>query len=209
MDIRPITMQEVRGLCARYHGYGSSGKVAVYAFGVFEGERLVAAYAWQPPAPGAAKSVSPNAPHTVLALSRMVAVPKAARLLKHVSKPLRVQTKRLIDRTRWPVLVTYSDSSLGHTGYVYQCAGWQRDGVTTTKIYENAQGERTSRYSAGKTSVRGLTSVGTAEIQRWTKREVPAGDEGLYCDRYWERVPVPGKFWRSGNQAHTWVRRDP
>ena len=54
-DLRPCTLADVRALCAAHHGYGSAGNVAVYAFGVFEGGRLVAAYAWQPPPPGAAR----------------------------------------------------------------------------------------------------------------------------------------------------------
>jgi hypothetical protein len=34
----------------------------------------------------------------------------------------------LIDRTRWPVLVTYSDIGQGHTGHVYKCSGWEKVG---------------------------------------------------------------------------------
>ena len=106
--------------------YGGSGRVAVYSFGVLEGSTLVAAFAWQPPPVGAARSVNSHAPHGVLALSRMVSVPKEERRLKHVSKPLRFQMLYLIDRTRWPSLVTYSDEGLGHTGFVYQTSGWKK-----------------------------------------------------------------------------------
>lgn len=108
-DIRRCSIEVVRGLCERFHIYESAGGLAVDAFAVYENGEPVAGYAWQPPPPGAAKGVCPEAPQGVLALSRMVAVPKSDRALKHVSKPLREQMKRMIDRTRWPVLVTYSD----------------------------------------------------------------------------------------------------
>lgn len=106
-------MGDVKDLCAKFHGYHGAGSVAVYAFGVYEDGEIVAAYAWQPPPLGGAKSVCPQAPHGVLSLSRMVAVPRDQRRLNHVSKPLRYQMRGLIDRTRWPVLVTYSDEGEG------------------------------------------------------------------------------------------------
>src|SRR6266513_1557813 len=118
--MRRVTLEEVRDLCVRFHGYGSAGASATYAFGVFEGDTLVAAYSWQPPQPGTARAICPEAPQGVLALSRMVAVPTETRTLNHVSKPLRRQMRREIDRTRWPVLVTYSDEGQGHTGHVYK-----------------------------------------------------------------------------------------
>lgn len=67
-DLRPCALAEVRALCEQYHGYQSASGTATYSFGVYEGERFVAAYAWQPPAPGAALSVCPEAPHAVLML---------------------------------------------------------------------------------------------------------------------------------------------
>ena len=150
-DLRRVHLSIVRDLCERFHGYRSAGGVAAYAFAVFEDGLPVAAYAWQPPPPGAAKSVCPEAPHGVLALSRMVAVPKAERFLRHVSKPLRAQMKHEIDRTRWPVLVTYSDEGQGHTGYVYQCSGWEKTSRRRVEIRTDRAGARASRYSNGKT----------------------------------------------------------
>lgn len=125
--MRRVTLKEVRDLCERFHGYGSVGASATYAFGVFEADLCVAAYSWQPPPPGAARSACPEAPEGVLSLSRMVAVPRDDRALNHVSKPLRRQMRREIDRTRWPVLITFSDEGQGHTGYVYKCSGWEKD----------------------------------------------------------------------------------
>ena len=85
----PCSLEVARDLCKSYHGYKSAGGWATYSFAVMEDGRGVAAYVWQPPPPGAAKSVCPEEPAAVLALSRMVAVPKEQRKLKHVSKPSR------------------------------------------------------------------------------------------------------------------------
>lgn len=206
-DIRPITMNEVRALCERFHGYGSSGSVAVYAFGVYEGETLVAAYAWQPPPVGAAKSICPEAPAGVLALSRMVAVPKSERALAHVSKPLRVVMRRMIDRTRWPVLVTYSDEGQGHTGHVYKCSGWQKTVRNCLPFYVDAEGKRVSCYSAGKTDRKRFKQGGVTYLQRWEHRACPAGETDKFMHNAgWRRVPIPGKVWRSGAPAHRWER---
>jgi hypothetical protein len=206
IDIRPCTLDEVRALCVAHHGYGSAGSVAVYAFGVYEDGRLVAAYAWQPPPPGAAASVCPEAPAGVLALSRMVAVPRAERRLNHVSKPLRVQMKRLVDRTRWPVLVTYSDEGQGHTGYVYACSGWTPTTRRMTDVRTDDTGARASRYSNGRTGGRALLIAARTTIQRWEHRACPAGETAAFMARHgWRRVPT-GSVLRSGNVAYRWVR---
>lgn len=69
-DLRSCALDDVRALCARHHGYGSASDVAVYAFGVYEDGRIVAAYAWQPPPPGAARAVCPECPDRVAARAR-------------------------------------------------------------------------------------------------------------------------------------------
>lgn len=206
-DLRRVNLEVVRALCEAHHGYASAGNFSAYAFAVFEDDRAVAGYAWQPPPPSAAKAVSPLAPQSVLSLSRMVAIPKSDRLLKHVSKPLREQMKRGVDRTRWPVLVTYSDEGQGHTGYVYACSGWEKTVKRVAPVYEDADGRRVSRYSNGKTGGRALTHVGETVIQRWEHRVCPPGEEAHWmAQNGWRRVIVPGKVWRSGSQAYTYTR---
>lgn len=207
-DLRPCHLDVVAELVAKYHGYGSIGANATYAFAVYEDDRPVAAYVWQPPPPGAAKSVCPEEPAAVLALSRMVAVPKEKRRLAHVSKPLRRQMRVLIDRGRWPVLVTYSDEGEGHTGHVYKCSGWKATIRSKRPFYLNADGKRTSSYSNGAHGSRELTRGGTTTIQRWEHRACLAGKADRWMKKHgWRRIPLPGRVWRSGNQAFTWVHR--
>ena len=202
-----ISLNDVRCLCEQFHGYGSAGGSATYCFGVIEGNSLVAAYAWQPPPPGAAKNICPEAPQGVLALSRMVAVPKDQRKLNHVSKPLRRQMKMLIDRTRWPVLVTYSDEGQGHTGHVYLCSGWEPTSKAQNPFYLDENGRRASSYSNGKSGGRKLTRGGKTTIQRWEHWTCERGQAGEWMLLHgWVRRAIPGKVWRSGNQAFTYVK---
>ena len=214
--LEPTTIGEVSHLFSDHHAYASVGSVAAYAFAVLEHDVPVAAYVWQPPAPGAARSTCQACPQGVLALSRMVAVPRDQRELRHISKPLRVQMLRLIDRTRWPVLVTYSDESVGHTGYVYKCSGW----MPTTReevVVSTVDGRRVSRYSNGATRTPDGATISKAWIQRWEHWASPAWRIGPMTtavrqflgaitaatfDLNWRRVAIPGKVWRSGNQAY-------
>lgn len=202
-DMRPCTIDVVRGLCERHHGYGSAGSAATYAFAVYEYGAPVAAYAWQPPPPGAAKAVAPDEPGGVLALSRMVAVPRHERSLRHVSRPLRRQMRVLIDRGRWPALVTYSDEGQGHIGHVYKCSGWQPTARSRARIYEDERGRRVSRYRNGRHDTSGLTAAGHTWIQRW-EHHVTEDRAGWMRDHGWRREPT-GKLWRSGTPAMRWV----
>lgn len=205
--LQVVSMKVVHELCQRYHGYGGAGGSSTYAFAVFEDGRPVAAYAWQPPPPGAAKNVCPEAPYAVLALSRMVACPRSERALKHISKPLREQMKERIDRGRWPVLVTYSDEGQGHTGYVYQCSGWEKTLRSKANVYVNEDGQRTSSYSNGKSGGRDLTRGGHTMIQRWEHWKCARGEADVWMDSFgWEREEIPGRYWKSGNQAYRYVR---
>ena len=207
-DIRPCGMGDVKELCAKFHGYHGAGSVAVYAFGVYEDGAIVAAYAWQPPPLGSAKSVCPQAPHGVLSLSRMVAVPRDQRRLNHVSKPLRYQMRALIDRTRWPVLVTYADEGAGHTGYVYKCSGWKRAEEPSERPFYTCNGERVSSYRDGRDDLEGLEKGGMTTIWRW-EHWIDPDPKGWMEFHGWRRIAVPGKRWRSGAQAYTWERHHP
>lgn len=206
-DLRTVKRAEVLPLFEQHHGYKSLGNLAVYFFAVTENNRPIAAFAWQPPPPRAASSVCPEEPQGVLALSRMVAVPKTERQLKHISKPLRAQMKNLIDRTRWPVLVTYSDESLGHNGFVYQCSGWEKTTRKRVAIHEDAQGRRASRYSAGKTGGRpDVRRIGYAFIQRWEHWICPKGQAAAWMSSHGWRRELIKRRWKSGNVGHRFVR---
>lgn len=205
--MRPCSLDAVRALCEAHHGYGSAGGTAVYAFGVYEQGRMVAGYSWQPPPYGAARSVCEEASHGVLSLSRMVAVPRGERQLNHVSKPLRRQMRVSIDRGRWPVLVTYSDEGQGHSGHVYRCSGW-RPTLRVRRAFAEEGGARVSLLSNGRRS--GAKVTGHTWLQRWEHWVCPRGKAAEWMERHgWEREPIPGKVWASGNQAHRIAKPHP
>lgn len=207
-DIQKCSLEEIEELVEKYHGYGAIGSASV-CFGVFEQGRIVAGFSWMPPPAGAAKSICPEAPFAVLALSRMVAVPKEERQLKHISKPLMVQMKKLIDRTRWPVLVTYSDEGQGHNGWTYQCSGWRKTKRSKGPYFEDESGKRQSKYSNGTTKNRNdLRKVGNRFIQRWEHWICEEGAVVKFMNENgWFREPLPGKFYTSGNPAYTIKKR--
>jgi len=134
----------------------------------------------------------------------MVAVPKSERYLEHLSEPLMQQMHNEIDRTRWPVLITYHDEGQGHNGYVYQCAGWTKTLKSKQPVFESADGIRAFR---GATSDEDVLEVGTTTLQRWEHWACEPGEADVHMDNAgWVRVPIPGKTWKSGNQAYTYVR---
>jgi hypothetical protein len=201
------TIGVVDAMCRDYHGYGGASSTKTYAFAVYEDGLPIASFSWQPPSPGVGKAIAPSEPSCVLQLSRMVAVPKKLRNLKHISKPLRKQMKHLIDRTRYPVLVTYHDESQGHTGYVYQCSGWKQVGKPKLRpFYVDRNGKRVSPYSNGSNHQRDIVLAGYGKVYRWEHRVCDIGNESSYMlSNGWYREPT-GKVWRSGNPAHRWVR---
>lgn len=206
----PSTIQEVAPLFAAHHGYGSVGRLAVYCFAVVEDSRAVGAFVWQPPPPGAANAVCAERPQAVLALSRMVAVPRAERALNHVSRPLKRQMRHLIDRGRWPVLVTYSDEGQGHSGHVYKCSGWRKTARNEREFFVDDSGARRSSYSNGQKGAAGLTRGGVTWLQRWEHWACPVGSVDAHMGGAgWVREPVPGKVWRSGSPAYRMVNRAP
>ncbi len=205
-DLRACGLEDVRPMVERHHGYGSLGSVASYVFAVFEDEAPVAGYVWMPPPLGAAKSVCPEAPHGVLALTRMVAVPRDERTLNHISKPLRRQMRTMIDRGRWPVLVTFHDEGQGHTGHVYKCSGWTATTRALRPFHTDEDGRRVSSYSDGRTVRRKSDADGATWLQRWEHWACVKGAALAHMRAAgWFRVET-GRRWASGRPACTTIK---
>jgi hypothetical protein len=107
---------------------------------------------WLPPTKTAGASVCPENPQGVLALSRVVVVPETP---KNACSFLIRHSMRFIDRTRWPVLLTYADEWQGHGGSIYKAlkdAGWMEDGYTKPeRTYVDSAGRMVSRKAGPKT----------------------------------------------------------
>lgn len=117
--------------------------------------------------------------------------------------------KRLIDRTRWPALVTFSDEGEGHDGYVYRCSGWTPTERNERPIRVDDSGARRSSYSNGRHGSRDLVRAGTTTIQRWEHHVCPPASALTWMESAgWRRVAIEGKRWASGAQAYTYVRTE-
>jgi hypothetical protein len=103
-------------------------------FGLFHCEdyQLSGAALWLPPTRRAAEKVAGDAWEGVLSLSRLAVDPE---LPRNAASFLLAASMRLLDRDRWPVLLTYADTRHGHTGAIYLATGWTLDGESTTGSY--------------------------------------------------------------------------
>lgn len=198
---------DVRHLFVYFHPYGDAGSAGEVFGARDEDGDVLAAWTWQPPPYGAAKCVSPSLPAAVLSLSRMVAVPRSTREW-HISKPLKWLMKNGVDRGRFPVLVTWADEGEGHSGHVYKCSGWQRDGESWSTRWEHPEhpGIRRSRFSNGRNRAAELIKVGRTRLIRFVHRVCAPGEEEQHIRAHgW--VPKSAKrVWASGNRGVTWVK---
>lgn len=135
------------------HHYAKSTSHRAWSWGLVRDGDLVGVAQFLPPLPPAARKVSELAlergravdPKRVIALTRLVIAPgepqNAASIL--VGAALR-KIKR--DR-RWQAIVTFADSSAGHTGRVYLALNAEPVGFTEPEVYwvDPETGARVSR----------------------------------------------------------------
>jgi hypothetical protein len=156
-EVAKCSLEIAQQLTIRFHYSAGGSNTRVLTCGLWRKAEWMAhqcagASWWIPPTKTCGASIFPENPQGVLSLSRLVVVPEAPRnacsfLIRH--------SMRFIDRTRWPVLVTYADEWQGHTGGIYKAlkdAGWREDGVTKPeKTYVDAEGRMRSRKAGNRT----------------------------------------------------------
>lgn len=139
----------------RTHHYAKGGsKASLYRHGLYRRDlwplvgEVMGVASWLPPLPGVAETVGP--PNGVLVLSRLCVHPDAP---KNGASFLLGQSMRLIDRRRWPVLLTYADTALGHTGAIYKATNWRCVGesVHAGDVWVNADGLQRGRKRGNST----------------------------------------------------------
>ena len=133
-----------------FHYAHSASNTATYCHGLFDPQGVQAGAAiWIPPTKGAALTVASDWTG-VLALSRLVVAPDAP---KNAASFLLGRSMRLIDRGRWPWLLTYADTRLGHTGGIYLATNWTRVGpVPAGDVWvHRLTGEQRGRKRGGRT----------------------------------------------------------
>lgn len=130
--VRDVSFLEASELIQRHHYSKSSGQGSAYRHGLFDlqGNLLGVAW-WLPPLPPAAMGLAEflgGKPQWVLNLSRLVVVPGVP---KGCTSLLLGRSMRMIDRRRWPILLTFADTNqvdprtgLHHTGTIYKATNW-------------------------------------------------------------------------------------
>lgn len=150
--VSTVSLNKTQRMVRQWHYSKGGSNTAVYCHGLFPrgefwDEKCVGVAWWLPPTKTAAQSFDKNW-IGVLALSRLVVSPDVPNnaesfLIRHAMK--------LIDRNRWPVLVTYADSWRGHKGTIYRAAGWKECGQSKPERRYVLNGRMISRKAGPKT----------------------------------------------------------
>lgn len=152
--VRDISIRAARAFVRYYHYSAGASKTRVYTHGLFrvgyeDDDALALGVAWWlPPTVAAARSVSVSNPNGVLSLSRLCVAPCVP---KNGASLLLGRSMRLIDRKRWPHLLTYADTWRGHLGGIYRATNWSYVGETKPLPVFVNEGVVVSRKSGAKT----------------------------------------------------------
>lgn len=119
---------------------------------------LVGASLWMPPTKAAAITVDSEW-RGVLHLSRLVVAPGQP---TNAASFLLGRSMKALDRDRWPTLLTYADTNLGHTGAIYKATNWDEIGpVPAGDTWVNADGQiRGRKRGAWNYSAAEMRSMG-------------------------------------------------
>jgi len=156
----------------RFHYSHGGSNTATYAHGLFKRgelweENCLGMAWWLPPTKGAALSAYPENWQGVLCLSRLVILPEVP---KNACSFLLSRSMNLIDRKRWPCLLTYADEWQGHTGGIYRATNWQYSGLTKPEATYVRKGRMISRKAGAKTRTREeMRQLGAENVGAFSK----------------------------------------
>lgn len=151
--VADVDMTTAYELIVEEHYAKGASNTAVYLHGLYPSNWLwhnecVGVAWWIPPTKHAGIALAGDGWGGVLSLSRLAIRPDVP---KNAASFLLSKSVRLIDRTRWPTLVTYADSWRGHTGTIYRAAGWTYDGETKPGAVYSIKGRMTARKAGNRT----------------------------------------------------------
>lgn len=170
-------MKEGKRLVEAFHYSHSHANTATYLHGLktrdILGNTEGVAW-WIPPTRTAGEALAGEDWQGVLSLSRLVCDPSVP---PNGASFLLAGSMRLIDRTRWPVLVTYADTNQGHTGAIYKATNWHCDGpVPAGDVWLTPDGQLVGRkrgpftYTAAEMRARGYVKQPANAKIRFTHR---------------------------------------
>jgi hypothetical protein len=145
---------DAEALVRALHYSRSAPNTSTYRHGLYFAQDgffapLLGVALWIPPTKAAAQAIAGADWRGVLALSRLAIAPEVP---SNAASYLLGRSMRLIDRIRWPVLVTYADTNQGHTGAIYRATNWREDGpVPAGDVWEGVDGTLAGRKRGGVT----------------------------------------------------------
>lgn len=170
-EVLTVDLAVAQDLVRRFHYSGGSANTATYRHGLFmKGHRLCLGVAWWiPPTKSAANATYPEDWKGVLALTRLAIAPEVP---KNGASFLLGASMRMIDRDRWPCLVTYADEMQGHTGAIYKATNWEYCGMTAKEATWFKDGRMVSRKAGPKTRTRDeMLALGCEMVGRFAKHK--------------------------------------
>ena len=152
-EVRPVEISIARRMVEANHYARGASNTATYLHGLYRkgdifDEQCVGVAWWLPPTRGAAEATYPPNWRGVLCLSRLVIEPS---IPANACTFLLSRSRRMIDRTAWPCLVTYADEWRGHTGAIYRADNWTYVGLTKPQRAYVINGRLTAK-KAGPTT---------------------------------------------------------
>ena len=170
--VSAIPLRLAQEVTRQYHYAHGGANTATYAHGLFrrgaELQCLGIAW-WIPPTKSSALKTYPLHWQGVLSLSRLVILPDVP---KNAATFLLARSVRLIDRAKWPCLVTYADEWQGHTGAIYRAANWRYLGLTQPEATFVRRGQMIARKAGPKTRTRAeMEALGAEFIGRFAKHK--------------------------------------
>lgn len=173
--VRPVDVGVARRLVERFHYAEGAPNTRTYLHGMFRvgadlfDEQCLGVAWWLPPILNAAKSTYPVNPAGVLALSRLAISPEVP---ANAASFLLARSRKLLDRERWPALVTFADTSQGHTGAIYRADNWTYDGETRPEALYKLNGRQVSRKIGAITRTHAeMLALGCEMVGRFSKHK--------------------------------------
>lgn len=148
-SVESISHADAVACVESWHYAAGASNTSVARHGLFSlGGELCGAALWMPPTPAAGKAVAGDEWRGVLSLSRLVVAPD---LPTNAASFLLGRSMRMVDRKRWPVLLTYADTRLGHTGAIYRATNWTDQGeVPAGDVWIGPDGQQRGRKRGGR-----------------------------------------------------------
>lgn len=152
-EVRSVDIGVAERLVTAIHYAKGASNTATYLHGLFPkgaffNEECMGVAWWIPPTKSAALATYPANWEGVLCLSRLAIDPRVPR---NGCSFLVSRSRRLIDRERWPCLLTYADTWRGHEGHIYLADNWTRVGLTKPERTYVREGRMLARKAGGRT----------------------------------------------------------